>query len=177
MSTHTPHPDLPPPSTSVGLIGWLRANLFSSWPNSLLTIAAIYVLFIALPPLIEWAFLKASWLGDSRAPCDAEKGGACWVFVKVRMDQFMYGLYPESEYWRINLAFAILAEAALSFFGLGTQPPDASWGRMLSEGRAYFRQSIWLGVFPGLAIMLTVMGFNFLGDGLRDVLDPRMRDR
>ena len=53
MSTHTPHPDLPPPSTSVGLIGWLRANLFSSWPNSLLTIAAIYVLFIALPPLID----------------------------------------------------------------------------------------------------------------------------
>ena len=77
----------------------------------------------------------------------------------------------------LSLAFAILAEAALSFFGLGTQPPDASWGRMLSEGRAYFRQSIWLGVFPGLAIMLTVMGFNFLGDGLRDVLDPRMRDR
>ena len=77
----------------------------------------------------------------------------------------------------LSLAFAILAEAALSFFGLGTQPPDASWGRMLSEGRAYFRQSIWLGVFPGLAIMFTVMGFNFLGDGLRDVLDPRMRDR
>lgn len=75
----------------------------------------------------------------------------------------------------LSLAFAILAEAALSFFGLGTQPPDPSWGRMLSEGRAFFRQSIWLGVFPGLAIMLTVMGFNFLGDGLRDVLDPRMK--
>ncbi|MEZ4662401.1 MAG: ABC transporter permease [Caldilineaceae bacterium] len=75
----------------------------------------------------------------------------------------------------LSLAFAILAEAALSFFGLGTQPPDPSWGRMLSEGRAYFRQSIWMGIFPGLAIMLTVMGFNFLGDGLRDVLDPRMK--
>lgn len=75
----------------------------------------------------------------------------------------------------LSLAFAILAEAALSFFGLGTQPPDPSWGRMLSEGRAYFRQSIWLGLFPGIAIMLTVMGFNFLGDGLRDVLDPRMK--
>lgn len=116
MSTHTPHPDLPPPSTSVGLIGWLRANLFSSWPNSLLTIAAIYVLFIALPPLIEWAFLKASWLGDSRAPCDAEKGGACWVFVKVRMDQFMYGLYPESEYWRINLAGILIVALMVPLF-------------------------------------------------------------
>lgn len=76
----------------------------------------------------------------------------------------------------LSLAFAILAEAALSFFGLGTQPPDPSWGRMLSEGRAYFRQSVWLGIFPGLAIMLTVMGFNFLGDGLRDVLDPRLKN-
>lgn len=75
----------------------------------------------------------------------------------------------------LSLSFAILAEAALSFFGLGTQPPDPSWGRMLAEGRAYFQQSIWLGIFPGLAIMLTVMGFNFLGDGLRDSLDPQLR--
>lgn len=77
----------------------------------------------------------------------------------------------------LSLAFAILAEAALSFFGLGTQPPDPSWGRMLSEGRAYIYQSVWMSIFPGLAIMLTVMGFNFLGDGLRDVLDPRLKDR
>lgn len=75
----------------------------------------------------------------------------------------------------LSLAFAILAEAALSFFGLGTQPPDPSWGRMLSEGRAFFRQSGWMGVFPGLAILFTVMGFNFLGDGLRDALDPKLR--
>ncbi len=76
----------------------------------------------------------------------------------------------------LSLSFAILAEAALSFFGLGTQPPDPSWGRMLSEGRAYFQQSIWLAVFPGLAIMLTVLGFNLLGDGLRDALDPRLKN-
>lgn len=75
----------------------------------------------------------------------------------------------------LSLSFAILAEAALSFFGLGTPRPDPSWGRMLSDGREYFNQSIWIGLFPGLAIMLSVMGFNFLGDGLRDVLDPRMR--
>lgn len=77
----------------------------------------------------------------------------------------------------LSLSFAILAEAALSFFGLGTPPPDPSWGRMLSEGRAFFNQSIWQGIFPGLAIMLSVMGFNFLGDGLRDSLDPSMRGR
>ncbi len=77
----------------------------------------------------------------------------------------------------LSLAFAILAEAALSFFGLGTQPPDPSWGRMLSEGRAYLRQAPWMGIFPGLAIMVSVLGFNLLGDGLRDVLDPRYRGR
>jgi len=76
----------------------------------------------------------------------------------------------------LSLSFAILAEAALSFFGLGTQPPDPSWGRMLSEGRAYFQQSTWLAIFPGLAIMLTVLGFNLLGDGLRDALDPRLKN-
>ena len=75
----------------------------------------------------------------------------------------------------LSLSFAILAEAALSFFGLGTQPPDPSWGRMLSEGRDFFHQSAWMGIFPGLAIMFSVMGFNFLGDGLRDSLDPRLR--
>lgn len=76
----------------------------------------------------------------------------------------------------LSLSFAILAEAALSFFGLGTQPPDPSWGRMLSESRDFFNQSIWMGIFPGLAIMLSVMGFNFLGDGLRDALDPRLKN-
>jgi len=75
----------------------------------------------------------------------------------------------------LSLAFAILAEAALSFFGLGTQPPDPSWGRMLSEGRGFFQQSVWMALFPGLAIMISVMGFNFLGDGLRDALDPKMQ--
>jgi peptide/nickel transport system permease protein len=73
----------------------------------------------------------------------------------------------------LSLSFAILAEAALSFFGLGTQPPDPSWGRMLSEGRAYIRQSVWMGIMPGLAIMFSVMGFNFSGDAMRDALDPR----
>jgi peptide/nickel transport system permease protein len=65
-------------------------------------------------------------------------------------------------------------EAALSFLGLGTQPPEASWGNMLSEARNYIYQSVWLSVFPGAAIMLVVLGFNFLGDGLRDILDPRL---
>jgi peptide/nickel transport system permease protein len=76
----------------------------------------------------------------------------------------------------LALAYAILAEAGLSFLGLGTQPPKPSWGRMLSEGRDLLGQAPWLSIFPGLVIMLAVLGFNVLGDALRDALDPRLRD-
>ena len=75
----------------------------------------------------------------------------------------------------ISLAFAVLAEAALSFLGLGTQPPNPSWGLMLAEGRGFIDIAWWLAFFPGMAIFLTVLCFNLLGDGLRDVLDPRQR--
>lgn len=75
----------------------------------------------------------------------------------------------------LSLAFAILAEAALSFLGLGVQPPDPAWGRMLSEGRGFFQQAPWMALFPGLAILFTVMSFNLVGDGLRDALDPQQR--
>jgi peptide/nickel transport system permease protein len=75
----------------------------------------------------------------------------------------------------ITLATAVLAEAGLSFLGLGVQPPTPAWGSMLSAGRVYMEQQPHLTIFPGLAIMLTVLGFNFLGDGLRDALDPRLR--
>jgi peptide/nickel transport system permease protein len=73
------------------------------------------------------------------------------------------------------ISFAILVEAALSFLGLGTQPPTPSWGIMLAQGRGYLEQAPWLGAFPGLAIFLTVLGFNLVGDGLRDALDPRLK--
>ncbi len=72
------------------------------------------------------------------------------------------------------LGTAILSEAALSFLGLGTQPPEASWGGMLNTARAYVDLYPWLSIFPGAAIALVVLGFNFLGDGLRDILDPRL---
>jgi len=74
----------------------------------------------------------------------------------------------------LSLGFAILSEAALSFLGLGTQPPNPSLGRMLSDGRMYIAQAPWLGIFPGLVIMIAVLGFNLVGDGLRDALDPKL---
>ncbi|CAN7599440.1 ABC transporter permease [Variovorax paradoxus] len=74
----------------------------------------------------------------------------------------------------IRFAIAILAEAALSYLGLGTQPPQPSWGRMLSEAQTMMFQSPLLAVFPGMAIAMAVLGLNLLGDGLRDLLDPRL---
>jgi len=74
----------------------------------------------------------------------------------------------------IQFALAILAEAALSYLGLGTQPPQPSWGRMLAEAQTLLFQAPLLAVFPGLAIAMAVLGLNLLGDGLRDVLDPRL---
>ncbi len=74
----------------------------------------------------------------------------------------------------VYLSTAILSEAALSFLGLGTQPPEASWGGMLNSARSYLDADPWLSIFPGLAIAIVVLGFNFLGDGLRDILDPRL---
>ncbi len=74
-----------------------------------------------------------------------------------------------------NISTAILTEAALSFLGLGTPPPEPSWGTMLSASRRYVQLDPWPAIWPGIAIMLLVLGFNLAGDGLRDVLDPRMR--
>jgi peptide/nickel transport system permease protein len=73
----------------------------------------------------------------------------------------------------LDMGYVILATAGLSFIGLGAQPPTPEWGTMLASGRDHLRSSWWIVNFPGLAIMITVLGFNLLGDGLRDVLDPR----
>ena len=75
----------------------------------------------------------------------------------------------------IGVANAILIEAALSFLGLGVPPPAPSWGNILSDGRNFISQAPWLTIFPGLAITLSVLGFKTLGDGLRDVLDPKLK--
>ena len=73
----------------------------------------------------------------------------------------------------LDMARVIVIESALSFLGLGVQPPTPTWGGMLADGRVYITTAWWLATFPGLAILLTVLGINLFGDGLRDTLDPR----
>ena len=77
----------------------------------------------------------------------------------------------------LDVATAILVEAGLSFLGFGVQPPAPSWGHILTEGRTYIFDAWWLTIFPGLSILITVLSFNLLGEGLRDALDPRLRGR
>ena len=74
-------------------------------------------------------------------------------------------------------AFAVLSEATLSFLGVGAVPPTPTWGNIMAEGRDFMREAPWIITIPGIALMITVMGLNFLGDGLRDVLDPRLRNQ
>lgn len=76
----------------------------------------------------------------------------------------------------VAFSYAILLESALSFLGLGAQPPEPTWGNMLNTGRGFMAQSAMMSIAPGMAIFLTVLGFNFIGDGLRDALDPHMKD-
>jgi ABC-type dipeptide/oligopeptide/nickel transport system permease subunit len=75
----------------------------------------------------------------------------------------------------LSIGFAILAEASLSFLGLGVQPPEPSWGSMINAGRGYLQQAPWIVFGPGAALFVTVLGLNFVGDALRDALDPRLR--
>jgi peptide/nickel transport system permease protein len=76
----------------------------------------------------------------------------------------------------VAFAYAVLLESALSFLGLGAQPPEPSWGNMLNTGRGFMLQAPWLSIVPGMALFISVLGFNLLGDGLRDALDPNLRD-
>ncbi len=87
------------------------------------------------------------------------------------------GLAPVFVTATLDVATAILVEAGLSFLGFGVQPPAPSWGNILTEGRTYIFDAWWLTLFPGFAILLTVLSFNLLGEGLRDALDPRLRGR
>ncbi len=105
------HPDLPPPPGTVGLVGWLKTNLFSNVPNSILTILALYLLYSAIPPIISWAFFNADFEGASRTDCTS--AGACWALIDVRFNQFLYGFYPTEELWRVYAAALVLLLAIL----------------------------------------------------------------
>ena len=99
-------PQAAPPISTAGLMGWMRANLFSSPTNTALTLLTVYFLYLVVPPLFEWAFVNSLWEGESNKDCRGIEG-ACWVLIPKRFGQFIYGFYPEPERWRVNLTFIL----------------------------------------------------------------------
>ncbi len=107
MKQHEFLPDLPPPANTAGVVGWLRKNLFNSPLNSVLTLILGYFAIYVIWHIVNWAFIDADWVGTTRDACTRD--GACWVFISVRWQQYMYGFYPTAELWRPRLFYATLA--------------------------------------------------------------------
>jgi general L-amino acid transport system permease protein len=100
---------LPPPMRVHGVVPWLRANLFSSVGNSILSIIGIIVVVLVAVPLVQWTFINAVWDAPTRDACAAQTNGACWAYVKANFGQFIYGRYPDPERWRVDLFFVLMA--------------------------------------------------------------------
>lgn len=100
--------------------------------------------------------------------------GPFWIIVRHLIPNAVTPVLVSAT---LGIAAAILVESSLSFLGIGVQPPTPSWGNILTEGKSVLGIAWWLTLFPGLAILLTVLAYNLVGEGLRDLLDPRLRDR
>jgi ABC-type dipeptide/oligopeptide/nickel transport system permease subunit len=133
---------------AIGILGW--ASIARIFRSSILTIKN--------KEYIEAA--RAMGAGSSR------------IIIK---HIFPNSFAPIIVYATMNVGTAIIVEAALSFLGIGVQPPTAAWGKMLADSMAYIDIAPWMMFFPGLAILITVLGFVLLGDGLRDAFDPKLK--
>lgn len=140
-------------------------------PGMVIAIVAIGLYNIPTFARITRASANAVWAREYVLAARACGKGAWRITVEHVLPNVASVLIVQAT---IRFAIAILAEAALSYLGLGTQPPQPSWGRMLSEAQSLLFQAPLLGVFPGVAIVLAVLGLNLLGDGLRDLFDPRL---
>jgi peptide/nickel transport system permease protein len=140
-------------------------------PGMVIAIVAIGVYNIPTFARITRASANAVWSREFVMAARACGKGTFAITMEHVLPNIMSVLIVQAT---IRFAIAILAEAALSYLGLGTQPPQPSWGRMLSEAQTLMFQTPLLAVYPGLAIALAVLGLNLLGDGLRDLFDPRL---
>ncbi len=162
-------------------------DILLAFPSILLAITLVAVLGASL-----WNVMLAiglvSWVGYARVVrgeflskrnqefvLAAKTSGASYFRIIFR-HMLPNSMAPIIVMATLGMAGAIITESSLSFLGLGVQPPTPSWGQMLSDGRTIMRQAWWVSTFPGLAIMITVLAFNLLGDGLRDAMDPKLRD-
>ena len=104
---------LPPPNLARGPLAWIRENLFSGPFNTVLTLVVLYLLYVIVPPIIGFVFTNAVWSGADRDACRSETAGqvvgACWAFVREKINYFVYGSYPVTQRWRVNIFFVLLA--------------------------------------------------------------------
>ena len=153
------HPDLPPPSSEVGVIGWARKNLFATPADTIFTLLALYVLYSIVPSFMQWAFIDAVYVAENREACwkmmETPGGAACWAFTSIRLNQLLYGFYPETEIWRINLSFVLL------FVALAPVLID----------RVPFRKQLFIftGLYPFLAGWLIFGWFALLPVASQDI--------
>jgi len=167
------HPDLAPPATNTGVVGWMKENLFSSPANAVLTLIAAYLIYALVPPVLNYFILDAVWLGDNSDVCRNETGGpiaaACWPFVKVWFKALMFYRYPTEELWRIYITYILFAGSLLALVLPGV--PGKKWVALFlltvfpvlcfylylggSFGLARVETADWGGLFLTLVISVT----------------------
>ena len=140
-------------------------------PGMINSMVAIGIFNIPVFARLTRATSLSIWQRDYVTSAKAIGRSGLGIIWKYILPNILPSLVVQST---VQFAVAILAEAGLSYLGLGTQPPHASWGRMLNEAQTFMGTSPWLAIFPGCAIAFAVLGFNLLGDGLRDILDPKL---
>ena len=146
----------------------ISAVLGPNLPNTILAIGVAFSPYLAR--IVRGEALKVAALPYIEAA--RSQGASSWRIIRLHvLPNIMAPVIVQAT---ISVAFAILAEAGLSFLGLGTQPPTPSWGLMIQASRDYLDVAAWTAIVPGLAVALTVLGLNMLGDVLRDALDPTM---
>ncbi|MFO1055432.1 MAG: ABC transporter permease [Dongiaceae bacterium] len=148
----------------------LMASLGTSILNAMLAIGIIFIPgFSRLARAAAQGVLRQQYIEAARTVGMSDAR----ILLREILPNIVTPLLVEAA---VAFAYAVLLESALSFLGLGAQPPEPSWGNMLNTGRGFMAQDPWLGIVPGMAMFLCVLGFNLLGDGLRDVFDPHLRD-
>ena len=140
----TPVEELKPPVTSVGVIGWIRANLFNGWFNSLLTIVTLYFLWLVIPPLVRWAFIDSVWNTTGAVCRDAD--GACWSIITTNFRFILFGFFPHDQHWRPLIAILILC--GLLFY---------------SRNRNHWTKHLLYAWIIGLVVMGVLMRGGLLG--------------
>ena len=181
-------------SISIGTILGLISGFFRGWIDDVMLCFPSFFLILAVIAFLEPSLSNimiviglTSWMGCARLVraetlslrerefVQAAKLAGCPLYVILLKHILPNAIGPILITATLGIAGAILVESSLSFLGLGVQPPMASWGNMLMDGKIAIEIAPWISIFPGLAILITVLGYNILGESLRDILDPRLK--